>query len=147
MLVSPLRETYLLHVDDGLNGIQRVCEQLGLFRISAVKSLHVEVECSPEEHNTQVINATWPQANFKSCRYPAGTVVWYCDPFLGRTCRATAVSDPAAMKNSDLFREGSNETWFVNGRCRFFMRIFQSPEGIEVCSQQSLIPKFRGHAV
>ena len=75
MLVSPLRETYLLHVDDGLNGIQRVCEQLGLFRISAVKSLHVEVECSTEEHNTQVINATWPKENSKNCRYPAGTVV------------------------------------------------------------------------
>ena len=140
MLVSPLRETYLLHVDDGLNGIQRVCEQLGLFRLAAVRSLRVEVECSPEEHNTQVINATWPKEAFMSCRFPAGTVVWYDDPVLGRNFRASAVIDPAAMRNS-------NETWFVNGRCRFFMRVFQSFEGIEVCSQQSLIPKFRGHAV
>ena len=147
MLVSVLRDTYLLHVDDGLNGIQRVCEQLGLFRLSAVRGLRVEVECSPEEHNTQVINAAWPKEAFKSCRFPAGTVVWYDDPVLGRNFRASAVIDPAAMSNSDLFREGSNETWFVNGRCRFFMRAFQSPEGIEVCSQQSLIPKFRGHAI
>ena len=73
MLVSVLRDTYLLHVDDGLNGIQRVCEQLGLFRPSAVKSLRVEAECSPEEHNTQVINATFPKEAFKNCRYPVGT--------------------------------------------------------------------------
>ena len=131
-LKSVLRDDYDLHIDDGLAGIQRICEQLGIFRGSVVLAIRAPVqELSPKDHNAQLLQSTFPKEAFTAVRFPAGTVLWWDDPVISNH-KAKIVSDPSSMSNEVLFREGAYESWYVNGRCRFWMRIFLTPEGIEV---------------
>ena len=131
MLESSLGGVYALHISDGLQGIERVLTGIGVFRCSVVPKLSIKQQVSPQEHNRQLVLAAFPKEGFTEVRFPAGTVLWHDDPSIGHAYRAEH-DDPTSMTNERLFREGSCETWFVNGRCRFFMRLFLSREGIEV---------------
>ena len=131
MLTSSLRDDYLVHIDDGLHGIQRICEGLGAFRSSVVKTLRIQDVLQPVDHNKQLLRSTFPKESFAECRFPAGTVLWFDDPNVGHVFKAQ-LADPTTMTNEFLFKDGSWESWYVNGRCRFFMRIFLAREGIEV---------------
>lgn len=125
---SVLREDYNLHIDDGLTGIQRMCEQLGVFRSSAVLAIRAPVQAlSAKDHNVQILQSTFPKEAFTAVRFPAGTVLWWEDPVLSQ-CKAHVVSDASSMANEVLFRESAWESWYVNGRCRFWMRIFRHPK-------------------
>ena len=124
VLKSVLRDDYDLHIDDGLAGIQRICEQLGIFRGSVVLANRAPVqELSPKDHNAQLLQSTFPKEAFTAVRFPAGTVLWWDDPVISHH-KAKIVSDPSSMSNEVLFREGAYESWYVSGRCRFWMRIF-----------------------
>ena len=131
MLESSLADVYALHISDGLQGIERVLTGIGVFRCSVVPKLSIKQQVSPQEHNRQLVLAAFPKEGFTEVRFPAGTVLWHDDPSIGHAYRAEH-DDPTSMTNERLFREGSCETWFVNGRCRFFMRLFWSHDGIEV---------------
>lgn len=131
-MTSVLRKDYDLHIDDGLTGIQRMCEQLGVFRSSVVLAIRAPVQAlSAKDHNVQILQSTFPKEAFTAVRFPAGTVLWWEDPVLSQ-CKAHVVSDASSMANEVLFREGAWESWYVNGRCRFWMKIFLTREGIEV---------------
>jgi len=121
-----------LHIDDGLTGIQRMCEQLGIFRSPVVLAIRAPVQAlSAKDHNVQLLQSTFPKEAFTAVRFPAGAVLWWEDPVLSQ-CKAHVVPDASSMANEVFFREGAWESWYVNGRCRFWMRIFATPEGIEV---------------
>ena len=119
MLESSDAEVYALHISDGLQGIERVLTGIGVFRCSVVPKLSIKQQVSPQEHNRLLVLAAFPKEGFTEVRFPAGTVLWHDDPSIGHAYRAEH-DDPTSMTNERLFREGSCETWFVNGRCRFF---------------------------
>ena len=131
MLESSLGGVYALHISDGLQGIERVLTGIGLFRRSVVPKLSIKQQGSPQEHNRQLVLAAFPTECITEVRFPAGTVLWHDDPSIGHAYRAEH-DEPTSMTNERLFRDGSPETWFVDGRCKCFMRFFVFREGIEV---------------
>ena len=98
-----------------------------------MKALPTQVAVlSPREHNRQIMATTFPKEALTEARFPAGTVLWFDDPAIGEVYRAEHV-DPNTLTNNVLFQSGKCESWYVNARCRFFMRVFHTHEGIEAC--------------
>ena len=64
--------------------------------------------------------------------WPTGCVPWFRDLRLIDNHTAFHVPDVNSMTDGSLFMGATTETWYVNGRCRFFMRILRTPQGIEV---------------
>ena len=132
LLASPLADVYSLHIVDGLKGIRDLCEALGVFRSSAVSVLNLQIAAPlpAREHNERLMAATYPKERFLTSAFPQGTVLWMQDGNLSEY--RAFLDDHNSMSNLCLFREGSSESWYVNGRARFFMCIFQTREGVEV---------------
>lgn len=131
MLKTQLDDEFAAHIKDGLKGIRGLAEALGIFRSPGVPPLALPTVLSAKEYNKKLIQCTFPREMFTDggVQYPEGTVLWFNSA--DYEFRAFT-ADPASMTNEVLFRDGSSETWYVNGRARFFMRIFQTYSGIEV---------------
>ena len=128
------------HIEDGFTGLTRTAERLGLMvrpGVSRSLGLAVVQELSPEQHNTQLMNSVYTKERFNDAAFPAGTVLWFRDPVLGLK-KATQVNDVAAMRDSCFFQQNSSETWYVNGRVRFFCKVMRTYRGVEVVSESLL---------